>query len=64
MDLQHELPEKVRLEWSESNTGSFLNPLGIGNPHDVAKAVVFLASDGADWITGINLTVDGGFTAQ
>jgi NAD(P)-dependent dehydrogenase (short-subunit alcohol dehydrogenase family) len=36
-------------------------PLGrIGQPVDVAKAVVFLASDAAEWITGVLLPVDGG----
>jgi 3alpha(or 20beta)-hydroxysteroid dehydrogenase len=40
-------------------------PLGrIGEPMDVAAAAVFLASDDAAWITGIDLTVDGGHTAQ
>jgi NAD(P)-dependent dehydrogenase (short-subunit alcohol dehydrogenase family) len=31
-----------------------------GEPEDVARAVVFLASDGASWITGHLLAVDGG----
>ncbi|MBP8297301.1 MAG: SDR family oxidoreductase [Burkholderiales bacterium] len=36
-------------------------PLGrIGRPADVANACVFLASPAADWITGVNLVVDGG----
>jgi NAD(P)-dependent dehydrogenase (short-subunit alcohol dehydrogenase family) len=36
-------------------------PLGrLGEPEDVAKGVVFLASDAAAWITGIMLPVDGG----
>lgn len=36
-------------------------PLGrLGEPVDVAKAVLFLASDAAEWITGIMLPVDGG----
>jgi len=40
-------------------------PLGrIATPEDVADAVVFLASDKAKYITGVNLTVDGGITAQ
>src|SRR5262249_17216786 len=32
----------------------------MGEPADIAKSVVFLASDYASWITGINLLVDGG----
>ncbi|SHI52626.1 SDR family oxidoreductase [Streptomyces sp. 3214.6] len=36
-------------------------PLGrIGEPDDVARAVVWLASDEAKWITGTDLVVDGG----
>lgn len=37
-------------------------PLGrIGSPHDIAKAILFLASPAADYITGQLLAVDGGF---
>jgi 3-oxoacyl-[acyl-carrier protein] reductase len=32
----------------------------LGQPADVADAVLFLASDAARWITGANLVVDGG----
>ena len=35
----------------------------LGMPEDVADACVFLASDLARWITGINLVVDGGLSA-
>ncbi len=37
-------------------------PLGrIGQPGDIAPAVVFLASEEADWITGETLHIAGGF---
>ena len=37
-------------------------PLGrMGQPDDIAKVAVFLASDQSSWITGERLTVSGGF---
>ncbi|MEV0113697.1 SDR family oxidoreductase [Streptomyces sp. NPDC050844] len=36
-------------------------PLGrIGEPQDVARAVAWLVSDAAEWVTGADLLVDGG----
>lgn len=40
-------------------------PLGrLGTPKDVADAVLFLLSPAARWISGTNLVVDGGMSAQ
>ena len=39
-------------------------PIGIGNPEDISLACVYLLSDAARWITGQNIIIDGGYTAQ
>lgn len=39
-------------------------PIGrIGQPEEIARAVVFLCSDAANYITGQPLAIDGGYTA-
>ena len=40
------------------------HPLGPGRPEDVARAAVFLLAPQNAWITGIDLVVDGGYTAK
>lgn len=37
---------------------------GPGLPDDIARLAVVLASDDANWLTGVLLPVDGGYTAQ
>ncbi|MEU1195085.1 SDR family oxidoreductase [Streptomyces sp. NPDC005813] len=54
--------EMARFVWEgcEEELGAGL-PLGrLGLPEDIARAVVWLASDAAEWITGADLLVDGG----
>jgi NAD(P)-dependent dehydrogenase (short-subunit alcohol dehydrogenase family) len=42
-----------------------MHPMGrLGEPEEVAKAILFLASDDASFITGAILPVDGGYLAQ
>jgi NAD(P)-dependent dehydrogenase (short-subunit alcohol dehydrogenase family) len=42
-----------------------MHPLGhIGEPDDIAWGVVYLASDQAKFVTGAELVIDGGYTAQ
>jgi NAD(P)-dependent dehydrogenase (short-subunit alcohol dehydrogenase family) len=36
----------------------------LGDPEDIAKAALFLASEESAWVTGQNLIVDGGFVAS
>jgi len=42
-----------------------IHPIGrLGEPDDIARTIVFLASDDAKFMTGSSLVVDGGVTAQ
>ena len=41
------------------------HPIGrLGVPEDIAKGIVFLASDDAGFMTGSSLVIDGGLTAR
>ncbi len=52
------------LTWSELDAVNGFHPLGRrGQPSDVVEAILFLAGDGAGWITGTTLPVDGGVLA-
>src|SRR5436189_128384 len=56
--LTRNLPEEARRRRVERI------PLGrFGEPDDVARAALFLASDDASYITGHTLAVDGGYLA-
>jgi NAD(P)-dependent dehydrogenase (short-subunit alcohol dehydrogenase family) len=52
------------LEAAKAAAGS-VHPLGhMGEPDDIAWAVVYLASDESKFVTGTELVVDGGYTAR
>jgi NAD(P)-dependent dehydrogenase (short-subunit alcohol dehydrogenase family) len=60
-------PGAVEIERTQQEAGDYagtwskLTPLGrVGHPADVAKAVLFLASQAAEFITGQTIWVDGG----
>jgi NAD(P)-dependent dehydrogenase (short-subunit alcohol dehydrogenase family) len=41
-----------------------MHPLGIGSVDDVVNGITFLVSERSKWITGIDLLIDGGYSAQ
>ena len=58
--------ERTKLEAGDyAATWAGLTPLGrVGQPLDVARAVAFLASEGAEFITGQTIWVDGGLFSK
>lgn len=53
------------LDGAHLDAVSAMQPLkGLGQPEDIARVAVFFASDDANWVTGVSMAVDGGYTAQ
>jgi NAD(P)-dependent dehydrogenase (short-subunit alcohol dehydrogenase family) len=51
-------PERYKIMLSRIPMGRY------GQPEDVAFGVLYLASDESTWVTGSELVIDGGWTAQ
>ncbi|AMK77524.1 MULTISPECIES: SDR family NAD(P)-dependent oxidoreductase [Methylomonas] len=72
--IQTPMVEQAWKEWTAVGYGKdeaetrrnilAMHPIGrLGEPDDVAKAILYLASDDSSFVTGAELVVDGGFTA-
>lgn len=58
--IETDMSNFTKTEAGRSITLSMQSLKKIGKPEDVADVIAFLASDGARWITGASIPVDGG----
>ncbi len=56
--MTHDDPELAKPRLDKTPMGRF------GVPEDIANGCLFLASDESSWMTGAELVIDGGMTAQ
>jgi NAD(P)-dependent dehydrogenase (short-subunit alcohol dehydrogenase family) len=61
-DGLHAMVEGGELDRHQAEAGQAIDRLGTAD--EIAQAVLWLCSDGASYVTGIALPVDGGYVAQ
>ena len=60
---QVDTPDSQRLDKETRQMFESLIPRGkMGRPEEIARTILFLASDDSSYITGIDLAADGGMT--
>jgi NAD(P)-dependent dehydrogenase (short-subunit alcohol dehydrogenase family) len=64
--VETDMAERTRRTMTEAQYAALLDrhPMGLGKPEDVANSIAFLLGDGARWINGVTLPVDGGHLAR
>jgi NAD(P)-dependent dehydrogenase (short-subunit alcohol dehydrogenase family) len=61
---QVDTPDSQRRDKETRQTFESLIPRGkVGRPEEIATAALFLASDDSSYVNGVELSVDGGFSA-
>jgi NAD(P)-dependent dehydrogenase (short-subunit alcohol dehydrogenase family) len=60
--IYDEMNKNVEKETVQEHLNKY--PLGVGEPADVANAIIFLLSNASKWITGVNLVMDGGLSLE
>jgi NAD(P)-dependent dehydrogenase (short-subunit alcohol dehydrogenase family) len=62
--MEHEDARRRGMTWDEYVESASNRPLGrMGDPREVASAVLFFASSESSFVTGVALPVDGGGVA-